>query len=78
MTTKKNDVIAIAIEDMIDHGYKHGPCIECRQIGSEDSTSWEIEFAYEGEVRRSKTTDPPSIALRVNSSTKEVSSVDLM
>jgi len=77
-TTRKSEAIAIAVHDMMQGGFKHGPCIQSRPMGTQDSKTWEIEFAYEGETGRSETTDPPSIVLHVNLTTKEVRSVELM
>ena len=34
-------------------GFKHGPCIQARPVGTQDSATWEIEFAYDGETGRS-------------------------
>lgn len=77
-TTGKTEAITIAEIDMRDGGYKHGPCIQCRPIGTDGTVLWEVEFAYADETGRSETTDPPSILLQVNVSTREVRSVDLM
>lgn len=77
-TTGRTEAVKIAERDMERDGYKFGPCIQCRQIGQEDSFLWEVEFAYDCETGRSETTDPPSIVLKVNVSTKEVKSIDLM
>ena len=77
-TTKMSEAIAIAESDMVQGGFKHGPCIHSRPIGAEDSTTWAVEFAYDGETGRSETTDPPSILLQINLVTREVRLVDLM
>jgi hypothetical protein len=78
VTTKNSAAIAIAEQDMTQHEFKHGPCIQCRAVGSEESAIWEVEFAYEGNTDRSETTDPPSILLEVNLNTQMVRTIDLM
>ncbi|TWT98163.1 hypothetical protein Pla108_23200 [Botrimarina colliarenosi] len=74
----RTEAIAVAENYMRDSGYKHGPCIGCRPIGPTGTLFWEVEFAYKGKTERSETADPPSIMLKVNTSTKEVRSVYLM
>lgn len=78
-TTAARDVaIAIAEANMREGGHAQGPCLDCRPTGSPETALWEVELAYVGEMGRSETTDPPSIVLQVNLTTKQVQLIDLM
>jgi hypothetical protein len=76
--SKRADAIAIAESDMSAGGYRYGPFIDCRPLGSTESDFWAVEFANPGQTGRCKTSDPDSIVLRVNVRTKEVQPVDPM
>jgi hypothetical protein len=75
---KQDQAIAFAVNDMAAGKFRHGPIINSHPVGNSESKFWEVELAHYGESGRSETTDPPSILLRVNVETGEVSSVDLM
>ena len=75
-------VIELAVEvaerSMAKDGYGHGPCLSVRLMGDSSNDKWEVEFAYEGLMDRSPTTDPNSIVLLVDLKTGVVTTVELM
>ncbi len=74
--------IALAVESaerhLTDNGYRHGPCLGARTVGPTSCDVWEVEFAYEGLLERSQTTDPASIVQAVHLKNEEVKSLKLM
>lgn len=74
-TNKIETAVDVAERFLASNGYRHGPCLAAIRLGE---STWEVEFAYEGLLDRSSTTDPPSIMLVVNLITEEVRSLELM
>ncbi len=74
----KSRAIALCLKDLSMQGCRHGHVIRAEAIGSPEANGWEVELAYEGQVGRCPTSDPPSIVLQVNTSTGNVRLVDLM
>jgi hypothetical protein len=77
-TTKIETAVGVAERFMENNEYHHGPCLSASLKGESGSDEWEVEFAYEGLVDRSLTSDPPSILLMVNLKSEEVRTVELM
>jgi hypothetical protein len=77
-TTKIETAVDVAEQFLDTNGYGHGPCLAAILKGDSTSDNWEVEFAYEGLIDRSPTTDPPSIVLNVNLKTAEVKTLELM
>jgi len=77
-TTSEQLAISIAEQHLQSGGFCCGPCIGALSIGSTDTSLWEIEFAHVGLTSRSPTTDPESMRVQVNLTTKEARSIDLM
>jgi hypothetical protein len=75
MNEQADQAVQIAKEFLTSQGFRHGSCIGVNPLSQ---TAWEVEFAYEGLNSRSDTTDPPSILLRVDLSTQNVDSIELM
>ncbi|QDU86891.1 hypothetical protein Pla175_02450 [Pirellulimonas nuda] len=76
-TAKIALAVEIAERSVAENGYRHGPCIAARMVGA-TTDRWEVELAYDGCTGRSATTDPPSIVLKVDLDTEQVTSVELM
>ena len=76
--TKIEHAVEVAERSMAKDGYGHGPCLSVRLIGDSSNDKWEVEFAYEGLIDRSPTTDPHSIVLLVDLKTEEATTVELM
>ncbi|MEO8497434.1 MAG: hypothetical protein ABI614_20375 [Planctomycetota bacterium] len=77
-TTKIALAVELAERHMLDNGFRSGPCLGARTIGPSSAEIWEVEFAYEGLLERSPTTDPASIMLAVNLKDEEVTTEELM
>ena len=77
-TTKIELAVEVAERSMAKDGYGHGPCLSVRLLGDSSNDKWEVEFAYEGLMDRSPTTDPSSIVLLVDLKTEKVTTVELM
>jgi hypothetical protein len=75
---QKSSAIGLCLNDLAFNGYRHGPVIRAEAIGSSEADVWEVELAYEGQIGRCPTSDPPSILLHVNTATGDVQCVDLM
>ena len=74
----KSRAIALCLEDLAMQGCRHGHVIRAEAIRSPEANVGEVELAYEGQVGRCPTSDPPSIVLHVNAATGNVRLVDLM
>ena len=77
-TTRIEAAVDVAEQFMGKNGYVHGPCLSASLKSDVGPDEWEVEFAYEGLVDRSQTSDPPAIVLMVNLKTEEVRTVELM
>lgn len=77
-TTKIDLAVETAEHFMAKEGYAHGPCLSASLRGNADNDCWQVEFAYEGLMDRSATSDPASIVLLVNLKRDDVRSIELM
>jgi len=77
-TTKIELAVEVAERFMSRNGYGHGICLGASVKQDAAAENWEVEFAYEGLMNRSPTSDPPSIVLLVNLKTEDVSTLELM
>lgn len=75
---QKSHAIGLCLNDLAMNGYRHGPVIRAEAIGPPEADVWEVELAYEGQMGRCLTSDPPSIVLQVNTASGDVQCVDLM
>lgn len=63
---QQSKAIALSLSVLAGQGDEHGPVIRAEPIGSREGRFWKIELAYEGQVGRCETSDPPSTVLLVN------------
>jgi hypothetical protein len=78
-TTTRIELAAETAERfMTKEGYGHGPCLAVKLQGESADDKWEVEFAYEGQVDRCATSDPPSIILLVDLKSEQVTTLELM
>ena len=75
--TNRDQAVSVAKAHRRKKGYREGAYLGAKQICSNEN-KWEVEFAHYGLTERSPTTDPESIRLEVDLTTKEVKSIDLM
>jgi hypothetical protein len=77
-TDQKSRAISLCLNDLAINGYRYGAVIRTEAIGAPEADVWEVELAYEGQIGRCLTSDPPSIVLHVNTASGDVRCVDLM
>ena len=75
---RRNEAIELASAFIINEGNRHGRCLSAQIVSHYKNETWEVEFAYDGMEERSPTTDPPSLIIAVESSSRKANLVTLM